>query len=47
MKTLGVAKADTPVVQFKTAILTKAMPAESAVVFAICGKLTGSIRKRH
>ena len=46
MKTFGVAKADSPVVQFKTAILKKAMPAESAIVFGDMWKVDGFYTKK-
>lgn len=46
MKTLGVGKTNTEVVRFKTAILTKAMPAESAVVFGDMWKVDGFYTKK-
>lgn len=41
LKTFGIDKTDSPVVQFKTGILKKAMPAESAIVFGDIWKVDG------
>jgi hypothetical protein len=41
LKTFGVVRTDAPVVQFKTSILAKAMPAESAIVFGDIWKVDG------
>jgi hypothetical protein len=41
LKTFGIDKADSPLVRFKTGILKKAMPGESAVVFGDMWKVDG------
>ena len=46
MKTLGVVKTHEPLIQFKVAILKKAMPAESAVVFGDMWKVDGFYTKK-
>lgn len=46
MRVLGVQKPESTVVQFKTAILAKAMPADSAVVFGDMWKVDGFYTKK-